>query len=74
LKPAAISSVAAGSSAAGASAAGASAAGASSAGAGAPQAASAMLAITRRLNKAKILRIFLLLKKLEGFDLQTHIK
>jgi hypothetical protein len=33
-----------------------------------PQAERAMLAMTRRLSKAKILRIFLLLKNLEGLN------
>jgi hypothetical protein len=33
-----------------------------------PQAVRAMLAMTRRLSKAKILRIFLLLKNLEGLN------
>jgi hypothetical protein len=38
-----------------------------------PQAERAMLAMTRRLSKANILRIFLLLKNLEGFELQIYI-
>jgi hypothetical protein len=42
-------------------------------GAAPPQAARAMLATTRRLNKANILRIFLLLTKFGNFGLQTYI-
>jgi hypothetical protein len=38
-----------------------------------PQAERAMLAITSRLNKANILRIFLLLTKFGNFGLQTYI-
>jgi hypothetical protein len=41
-------------------------------GAAPPQAVRAMLAMTRRLSKANILRIFLLLKNLEGFKLQIY--
>jgi hypothetical protein len=37
-----------------------------------PQAERAMLAMTRRLSKANILRIFLLLKNLESFELQIY--